>query len=349
MNFRLSLSSQKTMVPPQSRPVSNSDALLDKILSDPKLPSAPSVALRIVELVSDPECEIDKVIQLLSTDAAICAQLLKTLNSSLYALSRPVTSVKRAVAILGLHPLRSIVLGLALPALQTRVKKDDGLRRFWRSSVAAAIIARELAITQRDPLYEEAFIACLLCDLGTVILYQTIPKSYEPAWSGRERVFGEALCAWEMRHLGIEHPTVSAGLLKRWRLPPEIVEPVRYHHCVDDAEDQPPHIRQRTALLSFSHQVASIDEVKPKDVLPGLIEEAGTTFGMNKQEFMNFLKDVRPKIEAFAELLQVDIGQCPNYAEVVSLGCNELLRLSLEIEKPPSMSGAKTKPDQRPN
>lgn len=312
-----------------------SDVLLDKILNDPKLPSAPFVALKIVELASNPDCEIDEVISMLSADPAICAKLLKTLNSSLYGLSRPVTSVSRAVAILGLHPLRSIVLGLALPALQTRVKRDDGLRRYWKSSVAGAIIARELAIRNNDPLCEEAFIASLLCDLGTVILHQTIPKSYEPVWSGQEKVAGEALCAWEHRNLGIDHPCVSAGLLKRWRLPAEIVEPVRFHHSYEDSEGQPDHIRERTALLYFSHQVASLDEVKPRDVLPSLMDEAASAFGMEKREFTGFLTTVRPKIETFASVLQVDIGQCPNYADVVNTGCNELMRLSQNMQGMP--------------
>lgn len=340
MSFSQSFLGAKSTFPDRGTQPDAVDAMLDKLLNDPKLPSPPFVALRIVELASNPDCEIDEIISMLSADPAICAKLLKTLNSSLYALSRPVTSVSRAVAILGLHPLRSIVLGLALPALQTRVKKDDGLRRYWKSSVAGAIIARELAVRNNDPLCEEAFIASLLCDLGTVIFHQTIPKSYEPIWDGYEKLAGEALCNWEHRNLGIDHPCVSAGLLKRWRLPAEIVEPVRYHHAYEDSEGQPDHIRERTALLYFSHQVACLDQLKPREVLPSLIEEAASAFSMEKKEFTAFLSGVRPKIEAFASVLQVDIGQCPNYAEVFNSGCDELQRLSsissMSFVRPPN-------------
>lgn len=317
--------------------------LLDKILNDPKLPAAPVVALRIVELASNPDCDIDEVVSLLSADPAMCAQLMKTLNSSLYALSRPVTSVSRAVAVLGLHPLRSIVLGLALPSLQVRMKRDDGMRRYWKTSVSAAIVARELGLRNHDPFCEEGFIASLLCDLGMVILNQSIPKSYEPVWSGTEKVAAEALCAWEKRQVGVEHTTVSAGLLKKWRLPPEIVEPVRYHHSSYEAEKLPEPIRKRAELLDFSHQVAAIDEAANKKALPLVIDEAEAMFNMSKKEFMAFLTAVRPKIEAFAHVLHVDIGQCPNFAEVVSQGASELHRLSMETEaKPKSLSSAKT-------
>lgn len=306
------------------------DALLNKILNDPKLPSAPFVALKIVEQASKPDCEVEEIVKLLSADPAICAQLLKILNSCIYSLSYTVTSVQRAVTILGLHPLRSIVLGLALPALQNKMKKDDGLRRYWKVSVAGAIIARELALLQNDPLHEEAFICGLLCDLGRVILQQTIPKSYEPVWAGQLRAEGEALCAWEQRNIGLDHPTVSAGLLKRWRLPNELVAPVLHHHSVYDTEEMPPHIQKRTALLDFSQQIACMDELKQNDVLKRLIDEANENFRMDKAQFNRFLMNVRPKIEAFANLLNVDIGQCPNYTEVLSQGSIELHRLSLD-------------------
>src|SRR5437879_1893056 len=90
------------------------DTLLERILTNPLLPSPPTLALQIVEKTRQADCSVHEIGNLLAQDPALCGKVLKTLNSSLYALSQPVTSLQRAVAILGLKPLRSLVLGLTL-------------------------------------------------------------------------------------------------------------------------------------------------------------------------------------------------------------------------------------------
>src|SRR5207248_676768 len=79
--------------------------LLDRILSNPKLPSLPSIALQIVQKTKAPDCTVEEIARLLALDPAIFGKVLKTLNSALYALSQPVSSLNRAVTVLGLRPL----------------------------------------------------------------------------------------------------------------------------------------------------------------------------------------------------------------------------------------------------
>jgi eukaryotic-like serine/threonine-protein kinase len=116
-----------------------------RILNNPLLPSPPALALQIVEKASDPDCEVREICSLLACDAALCGKMLKMVNSALYCPSKPVTAIDRAVAILGFNRLRSLVLGMSIPAMQFHGSSDQGLARFWRCSVAGAIIACELS------------------------------------------------------------------------------------------------------------------------------------------------------------------------------------------------------------
>src|SRR5262249_5088559 len=154
-----------------------------------------------------PDCDTDEIVRLLALDSAICGKVLKTLNSALYGLSQPVTSLNRAVNILGLRPLRSLVLGLTLPAMQSGLQSDEGLRRYWRESVAGAILTQQLAKRLRYRGSEDDLVASLLRDLGTLFLRHTFKDMYDP-WSREAIRPGTDQCDWEVRNLGVHHGEV---------------------------------------------------------------------------------------------------------------------------------------------
>jgi len=305
-------------------------ALLARLLSNPMLPSPPPIALRIVEIVSNPSCDVQEISKCLSKDPALCAKLLRALNSCVYALSHPVTSIERAVSILGIHPLRSLVLGLTLPAMQTRTETDRGWKQFWMDSVSGAIIARELAKRTRRLSPEDILVASLVRDLGMILLKQSFPTTYESAWFGRGAVWGEQQCEWEEQQLGIHHAEVSAGLLQRWRLPDEIVSPVRYHHHLQQMRAISGDVVERAHLLDFSSRLARLNDFHDCPAQMQDLLQMARRFALSTGSLEQFLKDVRPQIEEFATILQVDIGACPNFAEVLASGCEALVQLSMQ-------------------
>src|SRR5258708_5239538 len=100
------------------------EALLDRILRNPRIPSPPALAMQVLQKMGQEDWTVGEISELLAHDPGLCAKILKTLNSALYARSRPVTSMRQAVSILGYRPLRSLVLGLTLPVMQTGVVAD---------------------------------------------------------------------------------------------------------------------------------------------------------------------------------------------------------------------------------
>ena len=80
--------------------------------------------------------------QLIFSSPSIAAKAIKTVNSSLYSPRIPVADVKRAVTLLGLENLRSIILAFATmdalpknPAAKFLITEPSGLilcyRQFW--------------------------------------------------------------------------------------------------------------------------------------------------------------------------------------------------------------------------
>src|SRR6266849_4020271 len=93
---------------------------LSSILDNPNVPTLPAVALQVVEKASRANFEPKEAVHLISQDPGLCSKVLKTVNSGLFGLARRVGSLQQAVTLLGARPLRSLVLSLSLPAMQTR-------------------------------------------------------------------------------------------------------------------------------------------------------------------------------------------------------------------------------------
>ncbi|MBY0459036.1 MAG: protein kinase, partial [Gemmataceae bacterium] len=123
---------------------------------------------------------------------------------------------------------------------------------------------------------------------------------------------------------------VTAALLTQWKLPPEIVEPIRHHHNPENLAGSAPNVRRRAELLYFAGLLASLDTVvRHPPVLAYVMEVAKTRYQMPKPELVRFLKGITPKIAEFGELINRDVRDCPNFAEALAAGGQELVNLAV--------------------
>lgn len=313
-------------------PVRTSRAeLLDLILDPNRLPTPPAVALQIVNSASRPDCDPNEIARFLALDAALCAKLLKAVNSCLYGLKQTVSSAARAVQVLGLGTVRSLALGLSLPAVKTGRVADQGTRDYWVKSVGGAIIARELAAHARRPCPDDDLVAGLLRDLGEVLLRQAFPAAWDDHVARHGHRLTDDPCGAEVESFGIDHADVTAELLARWRLPDDLVEPIRFHH--DPARAAAPR-RDRAELLFLAGHLANLDAVAARPaVLERVLGVARERFGLPQPALVPFLQRMVPKIQAFATVLNQDIGQCPDYAAILAAGAAELVNLTVQTQR----------------
>ncbi|MCX7702332.1 MAG: HDOD domain-containing protein [Gemmataceae bacterium] len=306
--------------------------ILAKVLANPNVPSPPALALQIVQKASDPNCNLREISDLLACDPGLCGRLLKLVNSAIYAPPRPVTTISQAIPLLGVKRLRSLVLGMSIPAMQVPAGSERGLQTFWRTSVAGAIIARELARKQMSPSPEDDLVTALLRDLGIVLLHQTFPNKYEPVWSGKRVLRAGERYLWEERNIGINHAEVSAELAKSWRLPDSVVEPIRFHHAPLPLPKMPPLLAKRARLLNFAGRLAELEEAEhTAEDFHALWCVARKEFDLAPDELEDMLSKLVPTIEEFASILQLNIGASPQFAAALNAGVEALARLSMEL------------------
>jgi diguanylate cyclase (GGDEF)-like protein len=305
--------------------------LVKQIARNPNIPSPPTVVLRVLEQASRSECTIGDLCKIIEMDPGLASNILRIVNSAMFGLSRPAGSVQRALAVVGVNAARLLVLAIALPKIQRSLKADPIVRqRYWKSSIAGAIVARELAqrLNARDP--EDDMAAGLLSDLGEMILQQLFPDAYQQVLQAPAESIIREQCHVEETHCGLDHAEVGAFLLERWRLPADMTEPVRFHEDPDQGAFSTVAAEERARRLHFASRAAQLLLFPDQPiVLAKVLELAHTQFEMDAAAVSEFLGPLCRKITEFAAVLQVDIGAHNDFSEVLANAGEQLVSLTM--------------------
>jgi len=193
-----------------------------------KLGSLPAIVYKVFEVMDEPKSTATKIGKVINEDPALTARLLKLVNSPFYGFSAKVDTVYRAVALIGHKELRSVVVAAsAMNVFEGIPSELVSMEDFWKRSLAIAVTARVLAAFKRETGIERFFIAGLLHDIGSLLMYIKLPDEMAQVLK-LERTEGVELAGAEKDIIGYDHTEVGGGLLKKWNLPPQICGSVRY-------------------------------------------------------------------------------------------------------------------------
>lgn len=208
-------------------------ALVNKSL---ELVSAPTTYARLDALISDPDSAIDDISAVINTDPALTTRLLKIVNSPFYGFPSQINTISRAITIIGTRELTHLVLATSvMNAFRGIPANLMDMDTFWRHSLACAITAKYLAEATHQTNHEQYFIAGLLHNIGSLVLYQSVPELAREAINSAR--FGhEVLHEAEKRIIGFDHAEVGAILIQNWRLPESLAQVARNHHQPSKAE-----------------------------------------------------------------------------------------------------------------
>jgi putative nucleotidyltransferase with HDIG domain len=196
----------------------------------PNLPTLPQVALKVNELLQEPNVSVRILSDIIMKDQAIVTNILKLVNSSFYGFPSKIDSVSRAILVLGFETLRNAILSVSATQTLSKVNsnEDFSVTDFWRHSIAVAVTCRQLSIRIPLEVPETCFVAGLLHDMGKVIIASYFNEEFQQVI---------ALCRSGIHYLEAErsvlplnHARIGGYLAERWRLPENLSNAIIYHH-----------------------------------------------------------------------------------------------------------------------
>ena len=302
------------------------------------LPTLPAVALNLLKITAQENAGAADVVRLLRGDQSLTARVLAVAGSPAYG-AREVTTLERAVPLIGFAGVRSVVLAVSVFDSFARQPVRAGAAfdrvEFWKHALAVACAARRLALLRPDLDLEPeaAFIGGLLHDLGKVALSTVFPKAYDRAAAEANQARADIADA-ERANLGADHTVAGRRLAERWRLARELQEVIWLHHLAPDALPGSVVRPRLIATVQLADTVAREQRIGYSgnylfyDLSPRLAER----IGFSAAHLAAVVASLATDVAEFAARLGLD-GETPQAVYVKAMGrANaELGRLNAEL------------------
>ena len=244
-----------------------------------KVAALPAVTVKFSEAIKNPSTSNQDLENIVSEDSALAAKVLMISNSALFNFPSKINTISKAVTIIGHKQLSEIILSCSIVAMFKDIPQNViDMDRFWRHSIAVATTARILAASRREQNIEKFFTAGLLHDIGKLIIFVEAPK-YALEVITKCAETNELMHKVEKSVLGFDHAKLGSMLLKKWKLPEEIVSSVHYHHMpsVYSGDIIGPSMIHIADIISHSLEYGSSGE----SFVPTLNEKAWSALGLD--------------------------------------------------------------------
>jgi putative nucleotidyltransferase with HDIG domain len=194
------------------------------------IPTLPQVASKINTESQKETFTVKSLGEIISQDGPLSSKILKLSNSAYYGLMKQVTTIDRAVTLLGANTIKNLALGVSIFKIISQGKSADiDLKGLWCHSLGCAVAAKALAHGVGQEIEEEAFLCGIIHDIGVFALVQIFPERMSTVASLiREGDLTQSEA--EKKVFGFNHQEAGAILAESWNFPEKHFKGIRFHH-----------------------------------------------------------------------------------------------------------------------
>ncbi len=222
------------------------------------------VDLQMEQYMPDPDLET--IAKLISQDPGLSGALLKIVNSPYYGLRNKITSIQRAVNLLG---SRSIINLINAQSIKGELHDDAivTLNRFWDTAQDVAMTSLTLAKRVGLENGDEAYALGLFHDCGVPLMLKQFPNYMSVLEEAYANASAECrVVDTENRVFNTNHAVVGYYTSKSWRLPDHVSQAIANHHNAlaifsDDSSRNNSQLKNLLAILKMSENICASHRV----------------------------------------------------------------------------------------
>lgn len=265
--------------------ISSNLKISDLFKGDLQLTSPPNIYFELQKTIENPSKSITDISFIIEKDNALSIRTLKIVNSAFFGLPEPIASISRAITVIGMQALQSLVLAtVIIDKFSTMPEGLLSMHDFWARSLRCALLSKELGSYRKIKEDSDTIFICgLLHDIGQLVFYRRIPDL-----ARQIGLLVESSCTDEIETennmLGFNHYQTGAELAMLWRLPEIIVATIGQHNDPDPASL----FAEAAAIITAANYLCKRDETNisqnglcnniPPNDLADIINEAETKF-----------------------------------------------------------------------
>ncbi|MBN2342336.1 MAG: HDOD domain-containing protein [Deltaproteobacteria bacterium] len=279
----------------------------------------PAVSKHVSELnskVSNDSISARQLSNVILKDYSLTNKLLKLINSPYYGQVRgKITTVSRAVVLMGFDQVRQAALGLLMfdHFCMQAGPEAQALSNSMLASLLSGLTARHIAGRVPGINIEEAFVCAMMRSLGKNLVAFYFPTKYQSILQTmRKKKLSEERASTEV--LGVTFEELAQALAREWSLPDSILQSMA--KLPDGPLDKPKDAGEKMRNVSaFSNELTYISthgslETRIDD-MNALLHKYEETFQMSQEEVEQLYEDLSEKLEDYSEAMNLGFKNSP--------------------------------------
>lgn len=188
------------------------------------------IITKIIQIITQQETSTDEVAKLIAMDPLLSASVISTANSPHYGYGERITTVTRAIMIMGLSEILKLAINIAIKKnlSQKLDSLDVDVEHDWRMTIWSAVAAEHIAKQLGSVPSGQAYLASMLKDVPMILMYTIVPITLIPEGSLID--YHPTQQQQELDNWGITHPEMCQILSQTWGLNEKVSEAMRLHH-----------------------------------------------------------------------------------------------------------------------
>ena len=220
------------------------------------LPKFPEYIIDIQNKLDNPEVDLNEIIKSISNDPSLVADILKTANSPLFMFPGQVTSITQAVKLIGILELKKIFYSYGTFHIFNKRYDVKKMKPIWEHAQKVAFFALQLTKKHLKKEYiEDAYIAGILHDIGTILLLAIDPKLMNEINQVCQNKNIPVRIIEEITS-GFNHTLIGSMIAKKWNFPKNYVNAIHYHNKPDNCD---PEFRELVNCIFLANKMTRTD------------------------------------------------------------------------------------------
>lgn len=297
-----------------------------------ELPMPPQGVLAVVHACARNEMDATRISELITQVPSLSAELLRISNTAYFGFSGEVTSIARAVTLIGHRVLRNVALCIALKAT---LKSDQlpafPVAEFWEAALRRGVCARILAAeTAHDK--EAGFTVGLLQDFGLLVMFYLNPKVTNE-WSRLSELTPDSRYDLEQQLFNTTHDRVGLQLAQAWLLPEEFTIAMGYHHRGTPAEID----KSSVELCKLAQCADWMSAVFTSDNRREAIKQSRSLlldyYGISSEQSNDLMAQVAVSMNKAASAFRFDLGEQVDFEDLIGEANLHLVEENLSFQQ----------------
>lgn len=289
--------------------------LLSEIRHSPDFPAMTGTISLINKFKTAEISSVSEFANIILKDYALTSRLLKIVNSVGYSQFGEVTTISRAIVLLGFENIKNLALTLMLFEQFQKRDSGSGLMDTLMQSYYSGILAQNIAgETLNFADREEAFICSMLHAFGKIMVAFYLPAKLDDIKiCMNERKESEGAAAITV--LGVSYEEIGMTVAKEWNLPKKII--LSMHNLRGSEITKNPNEQERlNSIATLSNDIAFIlasngEKTDKDDKIKKLVKSYSEHYKNLDNKITAIVDTAVQDLVDFSSTLKVDIKTVP--------------------------------------